>query len=275
VDAARGANLISVVCTFDPHTRVFLRPDRPPRLLETLAQRIDAIERLGVDVAVIIPFVREVARQPRDEFVRRFLVASLHARQLHVSKDFTFGAGGRGNADYLREIAPQYGFEVHVVPAVMAAGEPISSTRIRDALAAGRVEEAAELLGRPFTLRGEVVHGAGRGRALDAPTANLDVDDRFLPAKGVYVTEVRVDSEAYPAVTNVGVRPTFGDEGSLTVETHLLSGGRALYGKEMSLAFLERLRDEMRFDGPAELAEQIRRDVAAATRYFEQRGQRC
>jgi len=217
---------------------------------------------------VVIPFVREVARVPKEEFVRRFLLGALRARQLHVSKDFTFGAGGAGNVDYLREIAPQLGFELQVVPAVMAHGAPISSSRIRDAIAAGDVEEAAALLGRPFALTGAVVRGAGRGHQLDAPTANLDFGHRFVPAPGVYVTEARIDGTPHEAVTNVGVRPTFGGHDGLTVETHLLDGGGSLYGKRVAVAFLERLRDERRFDGPAELAAQIRRDVEAATRYF-------
>lgn len=268
VAAARAASLTSVVCTFDPHTRVLLHPERPPRLLETLEQRIEVIGELGVDITVVIPFVREVARVPRDEFVQRFLLGALRARQLHVSKDFKFGAGGAGNVDYLRQIAPRLGFELHVIPAVMANGAPISSSRIRDAVAAGDVGEAAALLGRPFVLTGEVIAGAGRGRELDAPTANLDFGHRFVPAPGVYVTEARIDGVPHEAVTNVGVRPTFGGQDGLTVETHLLDGGGSLYGKQVAVAFLQRLRDEQRFDGPAELAAQIRRDVAAAMRYF-------
>jgi len=268
VAAAAKAGLASVVCTFDPHTRVFLHPDNPPRLLETLRQRVQAIERLGVDIALVIPFRRDVAERPRAEFVRRFLVDSLRTAELHVSKDFTFGAGGRGNVEYLRGVAAQHGFELHVVPAVMANGRPISSTRIRDELEAGRVEEAATLLGRPFTLSGNVVSGAGRGRSLAAPTANLELTDRFVPARGVYVTHVQANSERHGAVTNVGVRPTFSDGEDLTVETHILDREISLYGERIELAFLKRLRDEVRFDGPQALAEQIRCDVEEAARYF-------
>jgi len=271
VAAARAAGLTSVVCTFDPHTRVFLYPNRPPRLLETLEQRIHAIERLGVDVTVVIPFVREVAQVPRETFVHDFLLGALHARQLHVSKDFTFGAGGAGNVGYLQDLAADNGFELHIVPAVMAGGAPISSSRIRDAIAVGDMEQAAEMLGRPFAITGEVVHGAGRGRRLHAPTANLDVHGRFLPARGVYVTEARVGDRAHPSVTNVGVRPTFEQDGAVTVEAHLLDDGVDLYGEHIALAFLTRLREEMRFQDAGALTEQIRRDVAAAQRYFAKR----
>jgi len=271
VAAAAKASMTSVVCTFDPHTRVFLEPDQPPRLLETLDQRINAISRLGVNVAVVIPFEHAVADQPRDAFVDRFLRGAIHAVQLHVSKDFKFGAGGKGNIAYLREIAPQHGLDIHIVPAVMAGGEPISSTRIRDAIESGRIEDAAALLGRAFTLTGEVVHGAGRGRLLDAPTANLSFRNRFVPGHGVYVTEVRWDGETCGAVTNVGVRPTFDDGDEFSVETHLLERDVDLYGKHISLAFLKRMRGELRFDGPEALAAQIRRDVEAATAYFAAR----
>jgi len=235
VAAATKAHLVSVVCTFDPHTRVFLHPHNPPRLLETLRQRVQAIERLGVDIALVIPFRRDVAERPRAEFVRRFLVNSLRTAELHVSKDFTFGAGGRGNVEYLCGVAAQHGFELHVVPAVMANGTPISSTRIRDELEAGRVEEAATLLGRPFTLSGNVVSGAGRGRSLAAPTANLELTDRFVPARGVYVTQVQANGERHGAVTNVGVRPTFSDGEDLTVETHILDREISLYGERIEL----------------------------------------
>ena len=204
VSAARRRGVPSVVCTFDPHTRVFLRPEAPPRLLETLEQRIRGIERLEADIALVIPFDDSVAGLPREEFVRRFLRGSLRAVELHVSKAFTFGAGGKGNVEYLRGVAAQEGFELVVVEQVLAAGRPVSSTRIRDAIAAGEVEEAAEMLGRPFTVTGEVIEGAGRGRDLQARTANLGFDGRFLPAQGVYVTEVRLPDGRHPAVTNIG-----------------------------------------------------------------------
>lgn len=272
VAAAGDIGGTSVVCTFDPHTRVFLHPQHPPRLLESLEQRIEAIGELGVDVLVVIPFDRRVARTPRETFLEDFLIGSIGARQLHVSKDFTFGAGGLGNVAYLQRMAPEHGFTVTVVPAVLAGGDPISSSRIRDAIAAGRLEEASELLGRPFALSGVVVAGEGRGVGLSAPTANLDVGDRFLPPRGVYVSEARVDGDSFAAVTNVGVRPTFDDGDDVTVETHLLEGNADLYGKRISVAFLKRLRDERRFEDADALAAQIRADVEAANRYFAELG---
>jgi len=268
VAAARGRGLTSVACTFDPHTRVLLAPQCPPRQLASLDQRLAAIQAMGVDIAVVIPFTESVAAQSREVFVEEFLVGALRARELHVSKDFRFGQGGRGDVEFLASIAAQMGFEVRVVPPVMSNGAPISSTRIRDAVQQGRMREAAALLGRPFTLVGEVVSGEGRGRDLHAPTANLDVAGLFLPARGVYVTAATTDGVTHPSVTNVGVKPTFGGGHDISVEAHLLEGGGQLYGKTVTLAFLKRLRAEMRFDGPAQLAAQIQRDIAEATDYF-------
>ena len=163
VGTARAAGLASVVCTFDPHTRVFLDPDKPPRLLETLGQRTRAIERLRVDVTVVIPFERDVALQPHEDFVRDFLVGALRTRQIHVSKDFSFGAGGRGTIEYLRQVGPELGFELDIVAPVMSGGAPISSTRIRDALAelAADAEAQSHAVRRRVGLPVAVVEGGG------------------------------------------------------------------------------------------------------------------
>ena len=268
VRAAAEREVAAVVCTFDPHTRILLDPEAPPRLLETLDQRLEVIEGLGVDVAVVIPFTQEVARVTHEEFVASFLVGTLGAVSVHVSDGFRFGTHGRGSIDFLRITGRTEGFAVDVVPAVMANGRPVSSTRIRDALVEGRLAEANELLGRPFALVGRVVHGAGRGRDLDAPTANLDFENGCVPAAGVYVTEARIAESAHPAVANVGVRPTFGAGGDLTVEAHLLDHHGELYGERMELAFLERLRGERQFESAEALAAQIQQDVQQALARF-------
>lgn len=268
VRAAAARQVAAVVCTFDPHTRILLDPQAPPRLLETLDQRLEIIEGLGVDVAVVIPFTREVASVTHEEFVDSFLVGTLGAVSVHVSDGFNFGARGRGSIDFLRTAGRAAGFDVDVVPAVMADGRPISSTRIRDALVEGRLEEANELLGRPFALVGRVVHGAGRGHDLGAPTANLDFENGCVPAAGVYVTEANVGGAVHPAVANVGVRPTFGPGGDVTIEAHLLHHDGELYGERMELAFLERLRGERQFDSAEALAAQIQQDVRRALARF-------
>jgi|TARA_B100000959_G_scaffold265124_1_gene306315 riboflavin kinase/FMN adenylyltransferase len=259
--------LMSVVCTFDPHTRVFLQPDAPPQLLETFDQRLRAIAALGVDIAVVIPFSKVVAEFPRDRFINEFLVATLGTAELYVSEGFTFGAGGAGDVEYLKKAAPGNEFKVRVVGAVMADSKPVSSTRVRDAVTEGRVSDATELLGRPFAIAGEVIAGTGRGRSLNAPTANLNVENTFVPGHGVYVTEARFAGRSYKAVSNVGTRPTFGPSGELTVETHLLDCEIELCGEQLELAFLERLRDEIKFESPDALAIQIAEDVRQALNY--------
>ena len=268
VRAAADHDVAAVVCTFDPHTRILLDPMSPPRLLETLDQRLEVIEGLGVDVAVVIPFTQEVARVTHEEFIASFLVGTLRAVSVHVSDGFRFGARGRGSIDFLRAAGQTEKFAVDVVSAVIADGRPISSTRIRDALVEGRLAEANELLDRPFALVGRVVHGAGRGRELEVPTANLDFENGCVPAAGVYVTEARIGESVYPAVTNVGVRPTFGTSGDLTVEAHLLDHHGELYGERMELAFLERLRGERQFESAEALAAQIQQDVQQALARF-------
>ena len=259
----------SVVCSFDPHTRIVLRPDRPPRLLETLEQRLDAIAGLGVDLAIVIPFTSEVAVVSADDFVKRFLRERLDVATLHVSEAFTFGKGGRGNVEFLLGFGEELGFEVRVAAPVLVNGSAVSSTRIRDAVCEGQIREANELLGRPFALIGEVVEGEGRGRELDAPTANLAVENGCMPAAGVYVAQARLGSGNYRAVANVGVRPTFGAGGPLTVEAHLLDYGGQLYGERMELGLLKRLRAEQAFEDAETLAAQIRQDVQQALAYFE------
>ena len=268
VRAAAEREVAAVVCTFDPHTRILLDPEAPPRLLETLDQRLEVIEGLGVDVTVVIPFTPEVARVSHEKFVDSFLTGTLRAVSVHVSDGFRFGARGRGSVDFLRTAGRTEGFGVDVVPAVMADGEPISSTRIRDALVEGRLADANGLLGRPFALVGRVVHGAGRGRDLDAPTANLDFENGCVPAVGVYITEARISGSVHAAVANVGVRPTFGGGGDLTVEAHLLDHHGELYGERMELAFLERLRGERQFETAEALAAQIQQDVQQALAHF-------
>lgn len=270
VEAARRHGVQAVVCTFDPHTRVVVDPRHEPDLLQTLQQRLAAIEELGVDLTVVIPFGEETARVEAETFVQRFLRGILRAGGVHVSQGFRFGRGGAGDVELLRRLAGVHDFDLEVVPPVVHEGEPVSSTRVRDRLREGDVVGAAALLGRPFALAGRVVEGAGRGRELSTPTANLDFDNGCVPAAGVYVTQARLDGDVYPSVSNVGFRPTFGGDEDLTVEAHLLDRPQQpdLYGKEMELAFLRRLRDEKTFESPETLKAQIRQDIQRAQAFF-------
>ncbi len=264
VAAATARGTKSIVCTFEPHTMQVLRPEQAPRLLQTLEQRLNAIAGLGVDLTVVIPFSPEIAVTGRRAFLDEFLCGELGVGSLHVSKGFSFGRGRSGKTSYLEERASELGFSVTRVEARELDSEFVSSTRIREAVTAGDVELASHLLGRPFALSGEVVAGSGRGRSLGTPTANLVPDNGCLPALGVYAGFVRGEGLYLPAVMNVGRRPTFGVEGPLCFEAHLLDFEGDLYEQRLEFDFVAWVRQERRFATSDELVTQIQADVAVA-----------
>ncbi len=270
LEAARQRGVPAVVCTFDPHTLAVLAPEPPPQL-QTTGQRIAAIETVGIDMAVVIPFDREIAAVGRRRFVDEFLIAELDVGSLHVSEGFSFGRERAGRASYLEERAADAGFHVERVPPVLVDGEPVSSTRIRRLIGGGEIETAASLLGRPYALAGVVVAGRGRGRLLEAPTANLGIGHACTPRRGVYVAEVTMDGEVHQAVANIGIRPTFEAAGELVAEAHLLDFDEPLYGRDIELALLRMLRQERAFPDGSALAAQIQQDVHETRRYFETR----
>lgn len=264
----------AVVCTFDPHTAHVLRPQSAPPLLQTLEQRLRAIAALGVAHCVVVPFDHDVAATGHEHFVDDFLCRQLQVRSLHVSKGFSFGRDRAGSTAYLERRAAECGFTVERVPAVLVGGAPVSSSRVRELVTAGDVSAAAELLTRPFAVSGTVIPGAGRGRVIGTPTANLDARNGCLPGRGVYVTEAHYGGATVAAITNVGVRPTFETRSSASViETHLLDHDAALHGGELEVAFLARLRDERRFADAAALAVQIRADIEQARAIHRQRAE--
>jgi riboflavin kinase/FMN adenylyltransferase len=265
---ARSRDGIAVALTFDPHPARVLSPGRAPTALMTLAQKAEILESLGLDRMAVLPFSSELARQTAAQFAARVLTDSLGARAVVVGRGFRFGRGRMGDVPTLETLGSRLGFVVRAVEPVLEGGEPVSSSRIRTALAEGRVDLAAVLLGRRFALDGVVVRGQGRGRGLGAATANLRTDNETLPAVGVYAAWARVGERGAPAraaVVNVGRRPTF--EGrDVLVEAHVLDGNETFYGRPLRLEFETRLRDEIRFPGPEALAAQIREDVGNARR---------
>lgn len=262
--AATGAS--SAAVTFYPHPEAVLRPHAAPRMLTSVEQKARLMETLGLDELVVVRFDREFARLSPESFCRAVLSTHLGARTVFVGENFRFGQGGAGTAAHLVEYGRTHGFEVRPVALVEEAGETISSTRIRDLLGAGRVEEAARLLGRPYRIEGPVLSGAGRGRGLDAPTANLAVTrETALPRLGVYVTRSTVDdSRVYQSVTSVGTNPTFESDHKVRVETLLLDFSGDLYGRHLAVDFLARIRGQRTFADAASLAERIREDVKTA-----------
>ncbi len=258
----RGA---SAVLTFDPHPARVLHPEHRRLYLTTLPERIALLKALAVDHTILLHFDRDLARVSAEEFMAR-ICRAMALRELWVGPDARLGAGGRGTADVLRRIGEQLGYSVHDVDKLTIGSETVSSTTIRHLLTAGAVDDAARLLGHPFSLGGIVVHGDHRGSTIGFPTANVDVSsEQLLPADGVYACRVYItaDPAAHDAVTNVGVRPTFGLL-RRTVEAHLVDWSGDLYGTTIRITFLHRLRGEQKFDGIQALVAQIRADVAAA-----------
>ncbi|PYN81922.1 MAG: hypothetical protein DMD96_07715 [Candidatus Rokuibacteriota bacterium] len=262
---ARREKLQALACTFDRHPMEVLQPDRAPLPITTLEERLELIAETGIDTTVVIPFTPDVAAVEAKAFVHDVLVGTLGAREIVVGFNHRFGRGARGDAGLLESLAGPLGFRAHVVPAFMVDGVAVSSSEIRASLQRGDLPSAARLLGRPYSIRGEVVRGAGRGRTLGFPTANVKTDRPLgLPA-GVYVCQVTVGPSRHQAVVNVGVRPTFG-ETELAVEAHILDFSGDLYDRRISLTFLTRLREEKKFPNVDALRQQIALDVAAARR---------
>jgi riboflavin kinase/FMN adenylyltransferase len=273
VEEARSRGVRSVAATFDPHPRAVLRPGEEPKLLTTPDVREEALLGCGVDEVRNIRFDRDLSRKSPGEFVHDVLVGELGAGVVVVGENFRFGHKAAGDFEDLRRHMSETGGEAVAVP-ILALGEDVSSSRIRAMISDGALREAAKLLGRPFSLRGEVVVGDGRGRTIGFPTANVLTDPRVLvPALGVYAGYVTLENERYPACTNVGVAPTF-DRHERKVEAHLLDYDGDLYGKTVDVSFVERLRPEKRFSGIEELKTQISHDVEEARRLLASAGSR-
>jgi riboflavin kinase/FMN adenylyltransferase len=264
VAAARPRQGTAVVLTFDPHPARVLAPERAPAALSTTAQKAEALAGLGADVMAVLPFDTATAALAPEDFAREVLQGVVGARHVVVGRGFRFGRGQQGDAALLSRLGAQLGFTAEEVEPVREGAEPVSSSRVREALSRSDVALAARLLGRPYCVDGIVVEGDRRGRTLGFPTANLAPENEIVPARGVYACRCRVPpGEWHPAVVNVGVRPTFGGAAT-SVEAHLLDFAGELYGARVRLAFEHRLRDERRFDGPGALVAQIREDVLRA-----------
>ena len=268
LDHARAQALASVVITIHPNPITVLRPGTPVSYLCSLEERIALLRQLGVDQVGVLPFTSELAQLSYQDFVA-LLIEQLQLRLLLIGPDFALGRDRAGSAEKLRALGDERGFDVAIVPLLEENDAKVGSGAIREALSRGDMETVAQLLGRPFALRGPVVRGAERGQTIGFPTANIAVaPDLTLPSYGVYVTRAYLDEMYYPSVTNIGQRPTF-DETRPTIEVHLLDFEGDCYERELRIELVQRLRDEQRFDEVDELIAQIRQDVAAARAYFE------
>ena len=263
--AERGGTPMAM--TFDPHPPRIVRPDKAPPLLMTAAQRLRALERAGITCTAVVRFTHEMSQWDADAFVRRVLVDWLRVSEVWVGANFLFGRDRQGNFSLLRSLGQTYGFRAEKIDPVRYRDFIVSSTRVRRLVSEGRVDEAGALLGRVYSIEGTVVTGRRRGRELGFPTANLETSNELIPPHGVYATMVTVDGTIHGGVTNIGTRPTFGDSGT-TVETHVLADVGDLYGKTMQVAFVQRLRDERRFEDVDALRAQIDADKRRAERLF-------
>ena len=270
---AKGLGGESILYTFEPHPRRVLQPDGDLRLLDTFEQKVETLAALGLDAVIAEPFDLEFARISSERFIEHHIQEKIRPVEVYVGYDFHFGRDREGSMRMLTELGPHLGFSVTVVPEVQVEGRDVNSTRIRQLLGEGEVEEAALLLGRPFCARGEVIEGDRRGRTIGFPTANLAPETEILPAPGVYFGHLRCldgdagsHRESLPVVTNVGFRPTFRDGRDLVAEAHVIDFTGDLYGRLVDLTFEGRLREERKFDSVDALRAQIGLDIEHARR---------
>lgn len=267
IDKAQSIGGTSVAMTFEPHPLRVMKPNNHPPLITLYEQKCELIERTGIDVLICVPFTREFAAQSAEQFVRDLLVRKIGIKAIVVGQDYSFGKNREGDLDLLKSYAPQYGFEVIVagwIKSARAATERISSTKIRELVSEGRMEEAEKMLGRHYQIRGKVVTGRDRGgKVLGIPTANINLNDELCPKTGIYAVTVECEGNQYRGVANIGYSPTF-DDHVFTVEVHILDFNSNIYGKKIRVNFIKRIRDEKKFANITELIDQINLDIAAA-----------
>jgi riboflavin kinase/FMN adenylyltransferase len=268
VAIGRERGLTATVLTFDPHPARVLAPERAPKLIATVSQRLRRFEAEGIEAVLLLPFSREFAKAGPEEFARDVLARTVHARVVMVGDDFRFGYRQAGNIETLRSLGQEHGFELKPMPQILCKGTRVSSTAIRGLIAAGKVTTACRMMRAPFALEGPVVQGYGIGTKQTVPTLNLAAENELIPGDGVYVTRTRDEAsgEHWKSITNVGKRPTF--EGTeRTVETFLLDPPPPSAPARIEVSFLAFMRGERKFGSPVLLREQILRDVGAANRF--------
>lgn len=269
-DYAREHRLVPMVLTFEPHPREFFAPGSAPARLSTLREKLELLAECGASQAMVCPFNARFAALSAEEFVAQVLVQGCQVRHLIIGDDFRFGCGRSGDYAYLLQAGARYGFSVEAMGSVTLDGERVSSSGVRRALAAGNMEHAARLLGRPYIMDGQVLHGQKLGRQLGFATANLRIKHNPLPMAGVFAVEVSgLGDQPLPGVANLGVRPTVGGTTRPLLEVHLFDFDRDIYGAHISVRFVHKLRDEQRFPNFDALKAQIAADAAAARAFFK------
>ncbi len=262
-DSALELNSASVVLTFYPHPLKVIHPETKINLITTFEKKIELIEETGVDYLIYITFTPEFANMEPEDFVKNIIVKKLNPLKIIVGHDFGFGANKSGNIALLEKLSKEFGFELAVIEPVVIDNEIVSSTLIRRLVITGKVCAVKRFLGRDYSVHGRVVKGCGRGKQLGFPTANIIPEEELFPKDGVYVTQVRINDKTYDSVTNVGSNPTFNDV-IRRIESYIFDFGEDIYDKEIEVFFLERLREEIKFDNINELEARIRKDIEIA-----------
>jgi len=258
----------SIVLTFEPHPLKVLKEKKIP-LITPFERKIELIEKLGIDVVICLPFTREFSKVSAREFVEEILLKKIGMKEIVVGYDYTFGHKREGNIDLLKKLGDELGFKVCILGPILVDNMIVSSTRIRNLIMEGELEKVKTLLNRYYQVSGEVIAGHDRGgRLLGFPTANLKLVNEVFPKNGVYVVEVIYNNKVYGGVTNIGFKPTFGND-ALSVETHILDFDQNIYGKKIKLNFIKRLRNEKKFSSIEALAAQIKRDIEEARKILQ------
>ncbi len=263
MERARDEAGTAFAVTFDPLPAKLLSPAQAPCLILTPEDKLELLRRSGLDGVIVLNFTVELSRLSPRDFVREYLLKQIGARAVVVGHSVSFGHQRAGNAAVMVELGREFGFETTVVGPVKAAGMDVSSTKVRNLISEGDLKNAARLLGRYHFLTGTVVHGRERGHAIGFPTANLDNETECVPPNGVYATRAILEDGAYPSITNIGIRPTFG-ESIRAIEAHIFDFDRDLYGTRLRLEIVERIRPERKFESPKALANQIALDLSRA-----------
>lgn len=265
VDQAKKRNLYSLVLTFSPHPEEILGKGKI-MMIQTLEQRLETIEKFGVQGVSVTAFDEQFSSLSSENFIQKILLNFLMAKEIVIGENFRFGKDREGDINTLHALAHRLDFQAHKIPSVVKEGKIVSSSLIRRFLLEGKIEEANALLGRYYEIKGRVIKGKSRGKGLGFPTANIDPKNDIIPL-GVYVSQVRINSETFPAITNAGLRPTFNKE-EMQIESYIINFNKNLYGEEMDIIFIKKIRNEMKFKSPEELSLQISKDLEQTKTYF-------
>ncbi len=263
---AREYELFSLVLTFFPHPGKILGKNKL-KMIQTLDQKIREIRKFDIQALLIIPFDEQFASLTAQDFIRKIVLDTLRAKAIIVGKNFYFGKNRKGDVSLLHRLSSKFQFRVCPIPEVIQNGETVSSSLIRNLLQEGKIEKANRLLGRPYEIEGEVVKGQSRGKALGFPTANIETENEIIP-QGVFITQTRVGSKILPSMTNVGKQPTF-DQKDLHIESFIIDFDRDLYGENIGIHFLKKIRNQMKFRTPDELTRQLKNDLQTTKAYFK------